>query len=80
MSADFRAMRVHTDRLAGLRASRLRRRYRSVRPLSVFARTPRSGSENGPYMTNGTLPGPPVPEGLPVESHWYVPWKYGRWK
>jgi len=22
----------------------------------------------------------PVPEALPPEAHWYVPWRYGRWK
>ncbi len=22
----------------------------------------------------------PVPEALPLDAHWYVPWSYGRWK
>ncbi len=29
---------------------------------------------------NGTDGFDPVPEKLPKESHWYAPWRYGRWK
>ncbi len=30
-----------------------------------------------PHGTDGF---DPVPKELPKNSHWYAPWKYGRWK